>query len=330
MDNSNAPTDNSNAPEIVTEEKQPGKGKNLIIGLLIAGLLILAGFLIFDHSKSNDKIQAQQTEVATITTEKSEIQSNFDASLARLDSMTTLNTDMQGQLADKNTEIDKVKKEIRSILNKKNATAGELSRAKKLIAQLNDHIGSLEQQVAMLSQENDTLKSQNTNLVATQQVLTQHLDSTTFVNTGLTQKVDVASTLNASNITITPIKVKNNGKEKVKTNAKQVDKLVVSFDVRNRIIQPGTTDIYVVITAPDGKPVTTTPGAGTFVTREGVQQPFTAKLPVTMDTAKPENVKFAFDPADHFAQGDYKVQIYQNGFLIGESTRHLKKGGLFG
>jgi hypothetical protein len=40
-------------------------------------------------------------------------------------------------------------------------------------------------------------------------------------------------------------------------------------------------------------------------------------------------VEFAFAPKDHFQQGQYKIQIYQNGFLIGESISDLRKGGLF-
>lgn len=322
--------DNANTPVTVTETREPGKGKNLVIGLLIAAVLILGGFLIFNNNKSTNELKTQQTEVAKVTTEKSEIQSNFDASLARLDSMTTMNVDMQKQLAGKDEEISKVKQEIRSILNKKNATAAELSRAKGLIAKLNGQITGMQEQIAMLTQENDTLKYQNANLVIEKQSLSHNLDSTNVIKTGLEQKVDVASTLNASNISITPVKVKNNGKEKVKTNAKQVDKLVVSFDVRNRIVQPGTTDIYVVVIGPDGKAITTTAGSGMFITRNDGEKAFTAKLPVNLETAKSKNVEFGFAPADHFQQGNYKIQIYQNGFLIGEGIRSLKKGGLFG
>lgn len=322
--------DNSNTPVTVEETRQPGKSKNLIIGLLAAVILILAGFFIFDHNKSSEQIKANQTEVATVTSEKSEIQSNFDASLARLDSLTTMNTDMQKQLEGKDAEITKIKAEIRSILNNKNATAAELKKARNLIAQLNGQITDLNQQIALLQTENDTLKVQNAGLVVERETLTRNLDSTTVVNTGLTEKVDVASTLNASNITITPLKIKNNGKEKVKTNAKAVDKLLVSFDVKNRIIQTGSTDIYVIVIGPDGKPVTSAPGSGMFNTRDDGERAFTAKLPVNLETAKKKNVEFGFVPADHFMQGSYQIKIYQNGFLIGEGTRQLKKGGIFG
>jgi predicted nucleic acid-binding Zn-ribbon protein len=320
---------NENTDQVITEKKRPDS-KNLLLGILIAAIIILAGFFIYDHSNSGEKIRAQETEVAKVTTEKSNIQSSFDASLARLDSMQTVNTGLDSNLSASKNEIAKMKTEIRSILNKKNATSHELSRARNLIAQLNGKISDLQSQVAMLTQQNDSLKQNVAVLTTEKETLSRNLDSTIVIKKVLEKKVDVASTLNADNITITPVKVRNNGKEKVSTVAKRVDKLLVSFDVNNRIIQPGTTDLYVVVIGPDGKPVTTPASSGdTFTTREEGDKSFTAKLPVDLETAKTKNVQFAFAPGSHFQQGSYKIQIYQNGFLIGEKTRELKKGGLF-
>ena len=320
----------SNDPVIITEKKPSGNPKNLIIGLLIAAVVVMGGFLVFNNNKAGQAALVQQTEMAKVTTEKSDIQNSFDASLARLDSMTTTNAEMKKQLADKESQISKTKQEIRSILNKKNASAAELSRARKLIAELNGKITDLEQQVASLTLQNDSLKTERVTLIADKETLTRNLDSTIVIKTALEQKVDVASTLNASNISITPIKIRNNGKEKVKTNAKSVDKLVVSFDVKNRIIQPGTTDLFVIVIGPDGQPVTSTTGSGTFTTREEGDMSFTAKLPVDLETSKTKNVEFSFKPGTDFHQGNYQIKIYQNGFLIGQGTRELKKGGLFG
>jgi myosin heavy subunit len=313
-----------------TNGKKTRDSKSVIIGLLIAAIVILGGFFIYDHSKSNENVKAQQIEVAKVTSEKSNIQSSFDASLARLDSMQTSNADLDGKLKESNTEIAKMKSEIRSILHKKNVTASELTKARNLIAQLNGQITDLQAQIAMLSQQNDSLKQNVVVLTSQNQTLSHNLDSTTVVTQDLTKKVDVASTLNASNISITPVKVKNNGKEKVSSVAKRVDKLLVSFDVSNRIIESGMTDLYVVVTGPDGKPVTTPNTDGnTFMTRDSNSKSFTAKLPVDLETAKTKNVQFAFSPSGHFQQGNYTIQIYQNGFLIGEKTRELRKGGLF-
>ncbi len=313
-----------------TPDAQVTKGKNYknaVIGVLAAGLIAVSGYLIYTKNDSLKTIQLQETTIAKVSDEKSDVQSNFDASLARLDSMSTVNAGLNGQLAEKNNEIAKVKSEIRSILNKKNATAAELGRAKTLIASLNDKITSMEADIAQLKQDNQLLTNDNTVLKQEKETLSKDLVAIKEVKQTLEKKVDIASTLNASNIVITPVNVKNNGKEKVSTTAKRVDKFVVSFDVDNRIVQPGTTDVYVVVLGPDGKAINTS--AETFTTREEVIMPYTAKMPVDLETAKKKNVEFAFTPGTNFVQGNYTIQIYQNGFLIGQGTRELKKGGLF-
>jgi hypothetical protein len=313
-----------------TPDAQVTKGKNyknVVIGVLAAGLIAVSGYLIYTKNDSLKTIQQQETTIAKVSDEKSDVQSNFDASLARLDSMSTVNAGLNGQLAEKNNEIAKVKSEIRSILNKKNATAAELGRAKTLIASLNDKITSMEADIAQLKQDNQLLTNNNTVLKQEKETLSKDLVAIKEVKQTLEKKVDIASTLNASNIVITPVNVKNNGKEKVSTTAKRVDKFVVSFDVDNRIVQPGTTDVYVVVLGPDGKAINTS--AETFTTREEVIMPYTEKMAVDLETAKKKNVAFTFTPGSDFVQGNYTIQIYQNGFLIGQGTRELKKGGLF-
>ncbi|HEX7458301.1 MAG TPA: hypothetical protein VF301_07695, partial [Ginsengibacter sp.] len=248
----------TNFPTATTEPQEPRKNfKNLIIGILAVALVGTGIALVVDKNKSGETIQQQQTQIATVTDQKSEIQKSFDASLSRLDSMSTLNTSLQSKLSDDNKEIAKTKTEIRSILNKKNATAAELSRARNLIASLNDKITGMQQQIAQLTQDNTNLTQDKVTLTQEKEQLNQNLTATTATKDSLVQKVDVASTLNASNIDITPIKVRSSGKEKVTTTAKRVDKLVISFDVSNRIAVPGMTDVYVCVIGPDGKPVST-------------------------------------------------------------------------
>jgi len=311
-------------PITTPESQSPRKNyKNAIIGILAAAFLITGGFLIVYKNQLSEIIQQQQTQIAKMTDEKSDIQKSFDASLVRLDSMTNLNTSLQGKLTESNTEIAKEKTDIRSILNKKNATAAELSKARTMIADLNGKISGMEQQIAQLTQQNQSLTQDN-------EKLTQDLTTTTATNQDLEKKVDIASTLNASDIAITPVKDKEDGKQKVTANAKKVDKLVISFVVDNRIVQPGPTDIYVCITGPDGKTITMdSTGSATFTTREEGDKQYTSKVTVYLEAAKKKNVEFGFRPGSHFQQGTYIIQIYNNGFKIGEGTRELKKGGLF-
>jgi len=321
----------SNFPTPPVEGQAPRKdNKNLIILILAAALLGVGSYAIISKNKTTEVIQQQDTTIAKDSSEISDIRKSFDGSLARLDSMSTVNTSLSTKLADKTNEIAKAKIEIRNILNKKNATAAELAKAKTLIAGLNDKIASMEQEVARLTQENQGLTQDKVVLTQEKEKLTQDLTTTTEAKQGLEKKVDVASTLNATNIQITAFDIKKNGKEKETTTAKRVDKIVISFDVANRIIQSGNADVYVCVIGPDGKPVAAEKlGSGTFSTREEGDKPFTAKVSVDLQTGTKKNVEFAFNPGEKFQVGSYTIQIYHNGFKIGEGTRTLKKGGLF-
>lgn len=322
----------TNYPSATPQNQPPKKDfRGLIIGLLAVGLLGTWGYLLWNNNKNEQTIQSKDTQIAKVTDEKSDLQRSFDASLARLDSVTGNNNQLQTKLADANSDIAKKKAEIRSILNKRNATAAELSRAKELIGQLNDKIAGMEKQIEELTASNQQLTTEKTQLTADKEKLTTDLATTTAVKEVAEKKVDIASTLNASNITVTPVNERKNGKEKVTTSAKRVDKLVIAFDVDNRIAQSGATDVYVCITGPDGKPITVEAlGSGTFTTREEGDKLFTSKVPVEYEAGKKKHVEFAWKQGSEFQRGNYKIEIYHNGFKIGEGTRELKKGGLFG
>jgi peptidoglycan hydrolase CwlO-like protein len=322
----------TNYPSATPQNQPPKKDfRGLIIGLLAVGLLGTWGYLLWNNNKNEQTIQSKDTQIAKVTDEKSDLQRSFDASLARLDSVTGNNNQLQTKLADANSDIAKKKAEIRSILNKRNATAAELSRAKELIGQLNDKIAGMEKQIEELTASNQQLTTEKTQLTADKEKLSTDLATTTATKEVAEKKVDIASTLNASNITVTPVNERKNGKEKVTTSAKRVDKLVIAFDVDNRIAQSGATDVYVCITGPDGKPITVEAlGSGTFTTREEGDKLFTSKVPVEYEAGKKKHVEFAWKQGSEFQRGNYKIEIYHNGFKIGEGTRELKKGGLFG
>jgi len=196
----------TNYPSATPQSQPPRKDfKNLIIGLLAAGFLGTWGYLLYNNNKQEQVHQTDQTQIAKVTDEKGQVQKNFDDALVRLDSLTGTNNKLQAQLTSSNSDIAKKKQEIRSILNKKNATAAELSKAKQLINDLNNKISDLEKQVQDLTTQNTALTADKTQLTQDKEKLTQDLQTTTTVKQDLEKKVDIASTLNASNIAITPV-----------------------------------------------------------------------------------------------------------------------------
>lgn len=322
----------TNYPSAAPQNQPPRRdSKNLIIGLLAVGILGTWGYFLWDKNNNDQKMTQLQTQYIAVDSSKNELQKSFDASLARLDSLTGYNNEIEGKLAERNTEISKLKGQISGILKKSKLTLAEKKKAESLIAELNGKIANLEQEVARLTQENQTLTTEKAAVTVERDTYKAQKDTLETVKQGLEQKVDIASTLNANAIAITPINEKNGGKEKVTSTAKRVDKLVISFDVNNRIAQSGQTDVYVLITDPEGKPVSVEAlGSGSFTTREEGEKTYTAKVPVEIETGKSKRVEFAWRQNSDFKRGDYKIEVYHNGFKIGEGVRTLKKGGIFG
>lgn len=315
-----------------TQEDKPKKDhKNTIIICLSIALLATLGYLFAIKSSTTKTIQEQRQELTEVNNAKSELQSSFDASLARLDSLGQVTDNMQIELDEKITEIANAKAEIRKILNKKNITDDELAKAKKMINSLNQKINGMEEQIAQLTEDNRKLERDNAVLTIDKEKLKNELSNTNNEKQELQRQVDVASTLNASNININAYNIKKSGKEVASSNPKRVDKMVVSFDLSNRIIKSGSTDLYIIILGPDNKPISTRNNLpGTFSTREEGNKTFTAKVPVELEPSKTKNVSFSFAPEGNFMEGEYKIEIYQNGYLIGQSKKTLKKSGIFG
>lgn len=321
----------TNYPSASPQNQPPKKdSKNLIIGLLAVGILGTWGYFLWDKNKSDQTITNLQTQYVAVDSSKNELQKSFDAAVIRLDSLTGYNNELEGKLSERNSEISKLKNQIAAKLKKERLTEREKKELAAQITELNSKINNLEQEVARLTQENQVLTTEKTQLTADKEKLTTDLATTNTVKQELEKKVDIASTLNASAIAITPINEKSGGREKVTTTAKRVDKLVISFDVDNRIAPPGSTEVYVAVTDPEGKPVTVEAlGSGTFTTREEGDKFYTFKMPVNIETGKKVHVEYPWKQNSGFKQGNYKIEVYHNGFKIGEGVRELKKGGLF-
>jgi len=319
---------NTNYPSATptTTPQRSSNSKNIVIGLLAVALLGSWAYFLMKINRSDKEILSKTEEGVHYMSQRDSLESLYKFTLDKYDSVTVANNDLSGKLTGKQSEISRLKGEINSILKKKNATSSELARAKTLIEELNSQIETLQAENARLTGENQVLTTEKAQLIVEKDTLTANLTTTQAEKKVLEETVDVGSTFSASNISMTPIKQKGD-KEKETTTAKRVDKLVISFDVENRITKSGPADMYIIVTAPDGKVMSEATG-GTFTTREEGDKNFTSKLTVPYEQGKRQNVQLPLTQ-DKFQVGDYKIQVYHNGFKIGEGVTTLKKGGLF-
>ena len=324
----------STNPRTEYTAQEPKDNRKLIYGILIAALIGTWGYILYDKSKTKETITILETRFVNVDSARNAIQLEFMSVSAKADSLTQNNLQLQGNLAEKSASIQKLKGNIGSILKKKNATDTELAEAKQMIGELNGKVDGLFAEIDKLKGENKQLTSTNqqlnsdkTQLSADKQGLEQNLSTTRSEKKQLEEKVDVASTLHASSIGIAAIKVSGSGKEKETSTAKRANLIRIAFVLdENRVTPVGPKDIYVIVTGPNGKIVAE---GGTFNTREEGTKTFTSKVNVTYEEGKVTPVSFDCRQAEPYQVGDYKIEIYNNGFKIGQGVKTLKKGGLF-
>ena len=310
---------------------QQKDNRKVIYGILIFALLSTWAYIFYDKSQTKETIGQLETRITNVDSARNAIQQEFLEVSAKADSLTQNNIQLQGALADRGSEIQKLKGSISNILKRKNASDAELAQAKQMISELNGKVDGLFAEIEKLQGENkqltaanEQLSTEKTQLTSEKENLQQNLSAT---KKELDEKVDVASTLHASNIGITAIDVRGSGKEKATTTSKRADLMRISFVLDpNRIAPSGSKDIYVCVTAPDGKIIS----EGTkFATREEGEKTYTSKVTVNYEQGKVTPVSFDWKQSDKYQTGNYKIEIYNNGFKIGEGVKTLKKGGLF-
>jgi regulator of replication initiation timing len=324
--------------------KPPKKDfRYVIYTLLSLGLISALGYIWFSKKTEKENDVKQQQALVISNTKADDNEASYKSALVTLDSITSLNTTLNSEITNKDGNIARLKGEIENILRQK-ASSGKISSQEEAtlrnkIAQLNNEISGyknrvteLEQQNQALTQENTSVKTQRDSVITEKEKVRTDLDRTVVEKKQLEEKVDVGATLNANNFNIEGINERRNGKEKATDKAKKVDKLRIGFDLdANRITQSGKKQIYISITAPDGSPVTVEAlGSGKMNTKEEGEKFYTTTMDVDYTQGQKKYVNFDWKQNSDFLKGDYKVEVYQNGFKIGDGKVTLKKSGFLG
>jgi predicted nuclease with TOPRIM domain len=299
---------------------QPAPKKNYTTLLLVLLLVsVIANiWLLYSKNQVSEQNTFLITENTDLNAAKDTLQGQYDAALARLDELTGKNAELDQMMKDRDGEISKLKSEIKSLLNKRNASLSDLKKAQSLIASLNTKAKTYEERIAELEKENTTLTQGNARL-------TEQNDSLSGEAENLRK---LGSVLHISNIRMEPINLKKNGEKEVSTTkARKTDLLRVVFDIdENRVMNSGTVEIYVVIEGTDGKLLSNAAyGSGVTTDADGNPLNYTVVKRVNLEKGqKLTNVSVDWKQESNYQKGDYTISFYNNGYKIGSGSIHLK------
>ena len=304
--------------------------KNIIIAVLAVSLLLAIGYIVYSkeaNAKSSIEMQSDINDLERsreiLKQELRIIRSDFDDAKTRVVKKDS-SLNYQDRLI-----LDK-QKEIQSILNKEGITSDELQRAKRLIVSLQSDIKVFKEEIVRLKDENKKLTNKNTELVSENTSLSNEKKT---VETNLNQEKEshqnliseTNSTLSVSNYTIKGLHVKSSGKEVETTRARRIDKVRVTFDLdKNLNAKSDTKELFVTVYKPDGE-IGKFKGAnsGETTLRSGSSVDYSDRVKVNYNNMAGSRVSFDWMDYD-FPKGEYKIDIYQNGYKVGQNVITLK------
>ena len=290
--------------------------------IIIAILLLIIAFLLWELYHVKSKMDLVTNEKNTTETKKQVLKNSLDSLLTKYDSIKV----SYGKLTDKLTAQDSIILANAEEIQKLIASQADYRRIKRKLDYLRGITQSYVTQLDSLFTVTKELKEENTKITDNLKQEKKKSLTLTKDKEKLTEKVNIASSLQAYKIIATPIRMKGGGEKEAATDkAKKTDRIKICFTLsRNLIIQGGSKDIYLRIARPDNEILVRGKGIEySFVTKEGDTLQFSAKKNIMYDN-KAMDVCMQFDKSSELKPGNYMASVYADGILIGETSFELK------
>jgi regulator of replication initiation timing len=301
--------------------------KSLLL-LFVSLLLVLVSFVLiwtwgYRYYSKNDEYKVNAKIVITDSNAlanriRDSLQKIYNETLHKLDTQldsTLLNSDsLKTQLDIKLGEFFRLSNEITAILGNRNNDA-DFDAAKQKIGELQDKAEELSDKNKIVDSENKKLDGVLDQLKETEKKPEKNIKKANG-ETNTPNVVFTASELKFSAIMI------DSDKELETSVAEQAKKLVGSFTVINNNIPLTNAEMVVVVVQPDGRILKNSEwDAGSFITQEG-KKLYSYKLNFNYSKGEAKRLYFSLK-ADKCQKGNYTMQVYYNGTMIGRMVKTL-------
>lgn len=299
----------------------------IIYILLIIILLVINGLLFFNNLKTNNENEELTQERDELMIKKAEYELKIDSLISDLEEYEGMNAELDSIILVQKNELLAQKIAFDKKISSKDFEMAQVKR------ELDEKIRELEVKNKQFLKEIAQWKSKYEEVVEEKKILEDTIVSRNITIKTLEKKVAKGNILSATNIDPYGVRYKSSNKETKTDRAKRVEKLVVCFKLaENRIADPGYKTLYLRMISPEGTTLAIqSMGSGTFTLAEtGESSLYTKKITIDYEVDNPDK-QYCTDwfQETGFMAGNYVIEIYQDGYLIGSSGLELKKGGLF-
>lgn len=288
--------------------------KKIIIPLVII-VLLLAGGVGYLMVSLNQQRQANKDMQELAELDKKEMENEYKQFADQYSEMKTqINNDsIIAQLTQEQLRTEQLLKELKNV---KATDAREITRLKKELATCRAVIRSYVLEIDSLNRLNQNLTEENTRVKGQYAEATRQIEGLNADKQSLSQKVAIASQLDATGISLTA----KNKRGKATDKLKKCKTLQVSFNIaKNVTATNGMKTIYVRITTPTGSVLTQ---GGTFSYENRTLQYSMKKAVEYTGNETPVTVYWTVN--EFLSGGSYNVSIFADGNMIGSKNFNFK------
>jgi hypothetical protein len=299
---------------------QPGRKKTnkpliaitIILVLAVAGLLI---WLLTLRSNLNELISEKEMQ-------RVELRKELDSLMHEHEQIKVEYGTLSDSLHLKDSIIQANATEIRKLLD----TQWEYYKVKKKLDLLQQVSQGYVRQMDSLYRVNQALTEENIEIRQDLQQVRREKEEISHHREVLSEKVNKASILQAYNLSAVGIRERS-GKERETDKASRLDKIKVCFTIgENKIVGPGTKDIYVRIAQPDKLILTKDRSDDYTFMYQGEKLQYSIKKLIDYQNTSMDMCLYweKSYPEKEIMEGNYHVEIFYEDEVIGHTQFVLK------
>ena len=280
--------------------------KSLLIAAVAVLVIAIIGitYLLFTEKKANREL------VQEFQLDKEDLENEYSQFVQKYDELKfKVSNDSLAQLLDQEQlKTQRLLEELRTV---KSSNATEIRRLKKELASLRKILVSYVSQIDSLDRINKRQQQVIADVTQKYNTASQQISTLSKEKENLDKKVTLAAQLDVTNIRIEP----RNKRGKVAKKVKDIVKLAISFTVvKNITAENGERTIYIRITKPDNDALTKS-ASNTF-SYENRTLTYSIKKYIEYN-GEEQNVNVFWDVEEFLYAGNYRLDIFEGGNLIG-------------
>lgn len=295
------------------ETKEINKMSMLILAVIIL-ILVIAGaayYIFHQQQQMEEMTQSFDLEKEMMADDLNELSLQYEGY-----KFSVSNDSLVALLTTEQAKVQRLMEELRTV---KSTNAKEIARLKKELATLRKIMRNYVIQIDSLNRANEQLKVEKNEAVKKYRQASTTAASLKREKEKLTERVTLASKLDATSISVTPV----NSRGKLAKRIKKMEQFVINFKIAKNVTAPvGEKVVYVRIMKPDDDILVK--NRGDVFTFEGKDINYSIKKMIEYE-GEEVPVTMYWNIEEFLSPGTYRVDIFADGNLIGQRSFTLEE-----